>query len=61
MIDVFLWNRDADGTPIRETSSTTSVRQSSNDQIREQMIERIRMMEDSEPEEEVPWRESDIF
>lgn len=37
------------------------MRQSSNDQIREQMIERIRMMEDSEPEEEVPWRESDIF
>lgn len=32
-----------------------------NDEIRERLRQRIRMMEDSEPEEEVHWRESDIF
>ena len=31
------------------------------DEIRERLRQRIRMMEDSEPEEEVHWRESDIF
>ena len=46
--------READGTPIR-------VRPSLNDQLREKMRERIRMMEDSEPEEDVHWRESDVF
>ena len=41
--------------------STPERKASVNDEIRERMRERIRMLEDSEPEEDVHWRESDIF
>ncbi len=32
-----------------------------NDEIRQRMRKRIQMMEDSDPEEDVKWRESDVF
>ena len=53
--------RKADGTPIRVRPERMTREPSLNDQLREKMRERIRMMEDSEPEEDVHWRESDVF
>lgn len=53
--------READGTPIRVRPERMTREPSLNDQLREKMRERIRMMEDSEPEEDVHWRESDVF
>ena len=53
--------READGTPIRVRPERMAREPSLNDQLREKMRERIRMMEDSEPEEDVNWRESDVF
>ena len=32
-----------------------------NDEICQRMRKRIQMMEDSDPEEDVKWRESDVF
>ena len=54
-------SRAADGTPIRVRPERMTREPSLNDQLREKMRERIRMMEDSEPEEDVHWRESDVF
>ena len=54
--------RNGDGTPIRRQDvETRETNESNNDVIRNKMIERIRMMEDEEPEDDVRWRESDIF
>ena len=53
--------KEADGTPIRVRPERMTREPSLNDQLREKMRERIRMMEDSEPEEDVHWRESDVF
>ena len=54
--------RNRDGTPIRRTAEEArETTQTENDMIRNKMIERIRMMEDEEPEEDVRWRQSDLF
>lgn len=51
----------ADGTPIQQRPEPLTRTPSLNDEMREKLRERIRMMEDSEPDEDVNWRESDIF
>ena len=53
--------READGTPIQNRPALVERTPSLNDEVREKLRERIRMMEDSEPEDDVNWRESDIF
>lgn len=54
-------SRNEDGTPIRDKNKASVREPSVNDEIRQRMRKRIQMMEDSDPEEDVKWRESDVF